>query len=172
MTSSPSIVALEKQTQEKRYAAFVATIRAAAKDGVRRLKTVVDDYDFDCSRWAAGPRKATAIIGLRVWVECTFALPPAPPDYELRIDTSHGGGCWLTGPGIDDDDPDDVMLLAFEGQDRLLQQLTLEALIGRYNFRTLSGLGRLSKRYRADDYTYRVTPAGVTVSFVAEMEAY
>lgn len=172
MTSGASIIAMEQQT---RQGAFVAAVRGAALNAhshAHKLLKVVDDYDYDCSRWSAGPRKATAIIGLRVRVECTFPLPPAPADYELRIDTSHGGGCWLTDPGIDDEDPDDVMRLAFEGQDRLLQQLTLGAVIGRYKFRTLSGMGSLSKRYRADDYTYRVTPTGVTVSFIAEMEAY
>ena len=152
----------------------VAAVRAAAKDGPKRLKSVLDDYEFDCSRWSAGPRKATALIGLRVRVECIFPLPVAavPEDCELRINTSCGWGCWLSHPGTDQEDPDDLMRLAFQDQRQLLSQLVLEALIGRHRFRTLSGLGRLSKRYRAGDYAYRPVAAGLMVSFTAEMEAY
>ncbi len=154
--------------------ALVAAVRAAAKDGAKRLKAVVDDYDFDCSRWSAGPRRATALIGLRVWVECVFPLPVAavPADYQVRIDTSRGWGCWVGGPGAEYEDGDDVMRLAFEDQTQLLSELVLEALIGHYRFRTLAGLGRLSKRYRAGDYVYRAVAGGLMVSFTAEMEAY
>ena len=168
--------------------ALVAAVRAAAKDGAKRLKSVVDDYEYDSSRWSAGPRKATALIGLRVRVECVFPLPvvglpagtsPSEPaarpfgaDCELRIDTSRGWGCWLGRPGIDDQDPDDVMRLAFEDQKQLLSRLVLEPLIGHYRFRTLSGLSGLSKRYRAGDFVYRPVAGGLVVSFTAEMEAY
>ncbi|MBL7132708.1 MAG: hypothetical protein ISS78_01290, partial [Phycisphaerae bacterium] len=149
-------------------------VRTAAQAGAKRLKSGVDDYEYDCSRWSAGPRKATAIIGLRVRVECVFALPVAAVagDLELRIDTSRGWGCWLYGPGLDHEDPEDVMRLAFEDQRQLLSQLVLEALIGRYRFRTLSGLGRLTKRYRAGDYAYRPAAGGLMVSLTAEMEAW
>lgn len=153
---------------------FVRAIRHAAEAGDKRLKSVVDDYEYDSSRWSAGPRKATALIGLRVRVECVFPLPVAavPADCQVRIDTACGCGCWFSGGDIDDEDPEDVMKLAFEDQKQLLSEIVLEGMIGRHAFRTLSGLGRLSKRYRASDYSYRVTAAGVMVSLIAEMEAY
>lgn len=174
MTSAMTIIRKEKQARQSAYNAFLSAIRAAAKDGPKRLKKVVDDYEYDGSRWSAGLRKAVALIGLRVRVECTFPLPVAekPDDCELRIDTSRGWGCWLGRPGIDDEDPEDVMRLAFEDQDKLLQGFVLESLIGHYSFRTLSGLGKLTKRYRAEDFVYRMTIEGLMVSFVAEMEAY
>ncbi len=154
--------------------ALVAAVRAAARDGAKRLKSVVDDYEYDCSRWSAGPRKATALIGLRVRVECVFPLPVAavPADCRVWIDTSCGCGCWFSGGGTDDEDPEDVMRLAFDDQKQLLSELVLEGLIGRHAFRTLSGLGRLSKCYRAGDYVYRAVVGGLTVSLTAEMEAH
>lgn len=153
---------------------LVAAVRAAARDGAKRLTSVVDDYTYDSSRWSAGPRKATALIGLRVRVECVFPLPVAavPADCQVRIDTSRGCGCWFSGGGTDDEDPEDVMHLAFGDQKELLSELVLEGLIGRHAFRTLSGLGRLSRCYRAGDYVYRAVVGGLMVSLTAEMEAY
>jgi len=153
---------------------FVHAIRRAAENGEKRLKSVVDDYEYDCSCWSAGPRKATELIGLRVRVECDFLLPvnAIPPGYEVKIDTAIGRGCWLSLAGTDDEDPEDVMRLAFEGQREIVSGIVLEGLIGRHAFKTLSGLGRLAKRYRASDYTYRAVNGGLMVSLVAELEAY
>ena len=171
MTSTASVVAMEKQAQG--YEGFIQAIRQAAKDGEKILKAVVDDYEYDSSRWSAGARKATALIGLRVRVECVFLLPVSaiPTGHDLQIDTALGRGCWLRGPGIDDD-PADVMRLAFENQDKLLSEIVLEKLIGGYSFRSLRGLGVMSKRYRATDYAYRAGTDGLMVSFVAELESY
>ena len=171
MTSAATIIGKE---QTKLLPCFLGAVRQAAKNGSKRLISVVDDYEYDSSRLSSGPRKATALIGLRVRVECLFMLPVSdmPEVCSVRIDTTRGGGCWFRGQGVEDEDSEDVMRLAFEDRDKLLSALVLEKLIGHYSFRTLHGLGVLSKRYRADDFAYRATPAGLMVSFVAEMEAY
>ena len=153
---------------------LVAAVRRVAREGVKQLKSVVDDYEFDRSRWSAGPRRAVALIGLRVRVECVFILPVAlvPGECEVRIDTCRGWGCWLAGGGIDCEDPEDVMRLAFEDQRQLLSEVVLEALMGRHRFRTLRGLSELRRRYRAGGFVYRAGTDGLRVCFTAEMEAW
>ena len=152
---------------------FLAAVRTAAMEGTRRVLSVADDYEFDRSRWAAGPRRTLKLIALRVAVECSFALPlqALPPSTRLSIDPSRGGGCWLVGPGTDDQAGDDVMLLALAEREELLNRLVWGAAVERYSFATRTGFREMPKRYRLCQFTYWCGASGLTVCFVAELEA-
>ena len=158
--------------------AFIEAVQQAARDGrVEAVGSVWDDYDrFEVHRSANCIVSLTLLIGVRAEVVVRFPLPARrlQEGQTIEIDTQCGYGCWLFGPGIDPEDPVDVMDRAFvaEGAGSLLAGLLLPEIVERHSFQTVKGWRRLTKTYRADRFRYHVGREGTDVSFIAELEAY
>lgn len=157
---------------------FIEAVRRAAGDGwVEPIGPVWDDYDrFEVHRSANCIVSQTLLVGVRAQVVVRFPLPAArmQEGQAIEIDTQCGCGCWLFGPGIDPEDPVDVMDRAFatDGAAQLLAGLLLPEIIERHSFQTVKGWRQLTKTYRADRFRYHVGRRGTSVSFIAELEAY
>jgi len=157
---------------------FIEAVRQAARDGgVTAVGSVWDDYDrFEMHRSANCIVSLTLLVGVRAEVVVRFPLPTPrlQKGQTIEIATQCGCGCWLFGPGIDPEDPVDVMDRAFaaDGGAPLLAGLLLPEVTERHSFRTIKGWRKLTKIYRADRFRYCVGQDGTDVSFIAELEAY
>ncbi len=155
---------------------FVQALRQAALKGSRKFCRPVRD-DYDSQEVHRGGNRFDAVLFLRAvraQVEVSFQLPMAelPAGFDLLIDTQHGLGCWMYGPGLSPHDPLDVMREAFEDADEArLEEMVLPTLFDYHNFRTTRGWADLARRFEAHSFRYAAGPAGLVITFLAEIEA-
>jgi len=157
---------------------FIEAVRRAAGNGqVELARGVWDDYvQLEVHKSPDRAVSQTLLVGVRAEVAVRFPLPAArlQEGQTIEIATQCGCGCWLSGPGIDPEDPVDVMDRAFaaSGSGPLLAGLVLPEIVERHSFQTLKGWRELTKIYRADRFRYQVGRDSTHVSFIAELEAY
>lgn len=155
-------------------AAEQAVRGATARGDWTLLPPVWDDYDI--REVHAGADRFNALLflaGLRASVQVRFEFPcgQLPEGMEIEIDCRRGTGCWLHGPGIDPQDPVDLIALALDETGAWLKDLVLGEVFGRHRFRTTRGWQGLVTSCEAHGFRYGLGRGGLRVSFIVELEA-